>query len=149
MATFGKTTKGIRMAFIDKTSEIAADVRAVYEAWTAFEDYPTFMETVETVTVVQEDRLHWVAVVEDDTYEWDADVVEHVPDEKITWRAIDGRETGEVRFEKLADDRTRVTYQLEYDPAAWEGKADTVRHWMNRRVGRDLDLFKEIVEGAV
>jgi uncharacterized membrane protein len=134
------------VAFIDKTIEVAADIREVYEAWTAFEDYPEFMETIETVTIVQEDRLHWVAVVEDETVEWDADVVEHVPDEKVTWRAIDGRETGEVRFEKLAADRTKVAYQLEYDPAAWEGKSDAVRRWMNRRVDEDLDAFKEIVE---
>ena len=95
------------MAFIDKTREIAADVKDVYEIWTAFEDYPKFMATIETVTVVQDDRLHWVAVVEEDTYEWDADIVEHVVDEKITWRAVDGRETGEVRFEKLAADRDK------------------------------------------
>jgi uncharacterized membrane protein len=136
------------MAFIDKTTEIAADVQEVYEAWTAFEDYPKFMTTIETVTVAQADRLHWVAVVEDDTYEWDADLVAHVPDEKVSWRAIDGRETGEVRFEKLAAGKTRVTYQLDYDPAAWEGKADTVRHWMNRRVNKDLDNFKKMVEAS-
>ena len=136
------------MAFIDKTVEIAADIEEVYAAWTAFEDYPTFMETVETVTLVRDDRLRWVAVVEDETYEWDADVVEHVTDEKVSWRAIDGRETGEVRFEKLAAESTRVTYQLEYDPAAWEDEADSVHKWMNRRVEKDLVAFKEILEGA-
>jgi uncharacterized membrane protein len=136
------------MAFIDKTTEIAADIRLVYDAWTAFEDFPKFMETVETVTLVQDDRLHGVAVIEDDTFEWDADVVDHVPDEKVTWRAVDGRETGEVRFEKLAADKTKVTYQLEYDPAAWKGKADTVRHWMGRRVDTDLAAFKALLEAA-
>ena len=80
------------MAFIDKTTDIAADVHDVYELWAAFEDYPTFMETIETVTVVPDDQLHWVAVVEDDIFEWDAEIVEHVTDEKITWRAIDGRD---------------------------------------------------------
>jgi uncharacterized membrane protein len=44
------------MAFIDKTSEMAADVHKVYDAWTAFEAYSTFMETIETVTVTQSDR---------------------------------------------------------------------------------------------
>jgi uncharacterized membrane protein len=136
------------MAFVDKTVEVAADVRSVYGLWTAFEDYPRFMETVETVTLAEDDRLHWVAVIEDDTFEWDADLVEHVPDEKVTWRAIDGRETGEVRFEKLAADKTNVTYQLEYDPAAWQGKADTVRHWMKRRVESDLEAFKQVVEAV-
>ena len=136
------------MAFIDRTIEIAADVRDVYEAWTAFADYPKFMETIETVTVLEDDRLHWVAVVEDDTFEWDADIVEPVPDERVSWRAIDGRETGEVRFEKLAAGSTKMTYQLEYDLAGWEGKADTVRHWMRRRVDQDLDHFKKMVEAA-
>ena len=136
------------MAFIDKTVEVAADVQDVYEAWTAFADYPRFMETIEMVTVAEDDRLRWVGVVEDDTYEWDADVVECVPDEKVTWRAIDGRETGEARFEKLAAGKTKVTYQLEYDPAAWEGKADTVRHWMRRRVERGLDDFKKMLEAT-
>jgi uncharacterized membrane protein len=136
------------MAFIDKTTEVAADVREVYDAWAAFADYPKFMETIETVTVAQDDRLHWVAVVEDDTYEWDADVVERVADERVTWRAIDGRETGEVRFEKLAAGKTKLTYQLEYDPAAWEGKADTVRHWMRRRVEKGLDDFKKMLEAT-
>ena len=134
------------MAFIDKTIAVTADVRDVYDAWAAFEHYPKFMKTVEAVTLVEEDQLHWVAVIEEDTVEWDADLVEHVVDEKIAWRAIDGRETGEVRFEKLAAGKTMVTYQLEYDPAAWEGKPDTVRRWMNRRVDKDLDAFKEMVE---
>jgi uncharacterized membrane protein len=136
------------VAFVDKTVEVAADVRSVYELWTAFEDYPSFMETIETVTLAEDDRLHWVAVIENDTFEWDADLVEHVPDEKVTWQAIDGRETGEVRFEKLGADRTKVTYQLEYDPAAWQGKSDTVRHWMRRRVESDLEAFKQVVEGT-
>jgi uncharacterized membrane protein len=136
------------MAFIDKTIEIMADVHDVYEAWTAYADYPTFMETIETVTVIPEDRLHWVAVVEEDTFEWDADAVEAIADEKVTWRAIDGRETGEVRFEKLAGGVTKVTYQLEYQPAAWQGKADSVRRWMKRRVEKDLDNFKAMVEAS-
>ena len=147
MALAGQA-KGEIMAFIDKTIEIAADVRDVYEAWTAYEDYPEFMETIETVTVLPADRLHWVALVEEDIIEWDADLVAHTLDQGVSWRAIDGRESGEVRFEKMAADKTKVTYQLEYDPAAWEGKADTVRHWMRRRVEKDLDRFKKMVEAA-
>lgn len=134
------------MAFIDTSREIAADVREVYEAWTAFEDFPTFMAAIETVTILPDERLHWVAVVEDDVYEWDADIVEHVEDEKVVWQALDGREAGEVRFEKLGDQRTKVTYQLEYDPTAWAGTTDAVQRWMSSRVETDLDEFKRILE---
>ena len=47
---------------------------------------------------------------------------------------------------KLASDMTKLAYQLEYDPAAWEGKAETIRHWMRRRVDQGLDNFKKVVE---
>ncbi len=135
------------MAFIDKTIEVAADIGEVYAVWTAFEDYPTFMATIEKVAAVPDDQLHWVAVVEDETFEWDADVVEHVSEEKVTWRAVDGRETGEVRFEKAEARLTRVTYQLEYDPLAWSSDAAGVRRWMERRVTEDLSSFKALAEG--
>ena len=52
------------MAFIDKSIEVGADVREVYAFWTAFEDYPTFMEVIDRVTMVPDDRLHWMAVVD-------------------------------------------------------------------------------------
>jgi uncharacterized membrane protein len=136
------------MAFVDKTVEVAADIRSVYELWTAFEGYPKFMEVVERVELIEEDRLHWVAVLNEGIVEWDADLVEHVTDERISWHAADGRETGQVRFEKIGAGSTRVHYQLEYDPAAWQGKADTVRHWMRRRVESDLEAFKQLAESV-
>jgi uncharacterized membrane protein len=134
------------MAFIDDTIEVGADIRTVYDAWTSFEDFPAFMEEVETVDLVPVDGLHWVAVVEDDLIEWDADVVEHITDQSVSWAAVDGRETGKVTFEKVSAAMTRVHYQLEYDPKAWEGKADAVRRWMNKRAKADLAAFKAMIE---
>jgi len=135
------------MAFIDRTIEVEADVRDVYAQWIAFEDYPDFMVAIESVTLVPDDRLLWVAEIEGVTHEWDTDLVDHVDEQKIEWRAADGREVGEVRFEKLGAGRTSVTYQLEYDPDAWEGDPEVVSRWMERRVTEGLDAFKEIVEG--
>ncbi len=135
------------MAFVDSTIEVDADVRRVYDAWVAFEDFPAFMEVVERVDVLPADSLHWVVVVEDDVIEWDADVVEHVTDQGVSWRAVDGRETGKVTFDKIGSDKTTIRYELEYDPKAWEGKPDTTRHWMRRRVEADLKKFKEFIEG--
>jgi len=136
------------MAFVDSTIEVAADIRAVYDVWTAFSEFPTFMEVVERVEVVPDDKLHWVALVEDEVVEWDADLVEMVPDQSVAWKAFDGRETGKVTFEKINADETKVHYQLEYDPEAWGGKPDTTRHWMRRRVEEGLKDFKAFVESA-
>jgi len=134
------------MAFVDKTVEIRADVRRAYGLWTAFEDYPKFMALVERLDVFEEGRLHWVAVLDEQVVEWDADLVERVADERITWYSLDGRERGQVRFEKIDAGNTRVHYQLEYDPAIWPGSPDTVGHWMRRRVESDLETFKQLVE---
>jgi uncharacterized membrane protein len=125
---------------------VAADIRPVYALWTAFEDYPSFMEVIDRVDVVQDDKLHWVAVVEEDTIEWDADIVEHVPETKIRWEAVDGRETGEVTFDKVDAGTTSVHYQLEYEPSAWGEHAHKVERLMNRRIEEDLQAFKEVVE---
>jgi uncharacterized membrane protein len=143
------------MAFIDKSIEVRADIRDVYAVWAAFEDYPKFMEVIERVTVVPEawkpwppsesHRLHWVAVVDEETIEWDALVVEHVPEERIAWRAVDGRESGQVRFEKRAADRTVVHYQLQYDPEMWGANGDEL---MESRAESDLQAFKEAIEAA-
>lgn len=134
------------MAFIDNTIEVEADVRKVYDAWTAFEDFPKFMEVVERIDLIPEDSLHWVALVEDDIVEWDADVVEHITDQSVAWRAVDGRETGKVTFDKLGADRTKVHYELEFDPEAWEGEPDMVRSMMVDRVDTDLKAFKQYIE---
>jgi uncharacterized membrane protein len=136
------------MEFVDKTVEVEADIREVYDTWTAFEQFPEFMEIVERVELVPDDSLHWVAVVEDEIVEWDADVVEHVTDQSVSWQAVDGRETGKVTFDKLGDNRTSVHYQIEFDPEAWEGD-EVTRDWMARRVDEDLVSFKELVEHSV
>lgn len=134
------------MAFIDNTIEVDADIREVYNAWTAFEDYPKFMEVVERVDLVSDDGLHWAAVVEDDLIEWDADLVEHITDQSVSWRAVDGRETGKVTFDKIRTDKTKVHFELEYDPSAWDGDQDVIRAWMSRRVEQDLTAFKAFIE---
>jgi len=132
--------------FIDRATEVHADIHDAYDVWTVYESYPSFMDTVEAVSWTDDGRRHWVATVEGETCEWDATLVERIDDEKVAWRALDGRESGEVRFEKVASDRTRVTYQLEYDPAAWRASAGHVQRWMDHRLEHDLEAFKELVE---
>lgn len=134
------------MAFIDNTIEVEADIRTVYDAWTSFEDFPAFMDIVERVDLVPDDSMHWVAVVEDDIVEWDADVVEHIQDQSVEWRALDGRETGKVTFDKIGENRTKVHYELEYDAGVWESEPEVVEALMHERVSHDLEDFKAFIE---
>ena len=54
-------------------------------------------------------------------------MVDHVEDTRVRWRATDGRETGDVDFQKLDAGETLVHYQLEYEPDAWGVDPDGLR----------------------
>jgi uncharacterized membrane protein len=103
------------------------------------------MEIVERITVLPEEGYHWVAVVDRETVEWDVIVTEHVPQERIVWRALDGREAGQVRFEKRGANRTLVHYQIMYNPEIWGRDSHKL---IARRVESDLNAFKEMIEPA-
>jgi uncharacterized membrane protein len=134
------------MSFVDETIDVVADVKPVYDLWTAFEDYPRFMTVIERVEARSGDRQHWVAVVDEEIAEWDVDIVEHIEETRIRWEAVDGRESGEVSFEKIDSETTRVHYQLEFDPAPWGRDPGMVEGLMEDRVQGDLRAFKNIVE---
>jgi uncharacterized membrane protein len=134
------------MGFVDETIDVDADAPVAYALWLDYEDYPRFMPAIESVRVVGYRRLHWRGDVCGAPVEWDTDVVAHVEDTRVRWEASDGRETGEVRFEKLDAGTTSVHYQLEYDAERWEGDPAAVGACMEARVRDDLRGFKRLIE---
>jgi uncharacterized membrane protein len=136
------------MQIIDQSIDVDADIRSVYNQWTQFESFPEFMEGIEEVRQLDDKRLHWVAKIGGKTVEWDADIYDQIPDQRIAWRAIGGkRNDGLVRFEKISDEQTRVHVQMEYEP---EGAMETVGGALGAvsvRVKGDLKRFKDFIEG--
>ena len=55
-----------------KSITVDVPVTTVYNQWTQFEDFPQFMEGVESVTQLDDRRLHWVAEIAGTRREWDA-----------------------------------------------------------------------------
>ena len=107
------------MGFVDESIVVEADVHDAYSLWLDYEGYPRFMAAIDAVEVVGYRRLRWQGRACGTAVEWDADVVAHVEDTRVRWRATDGRETGDVDFQKLDAGETLVHYQLEYEPEAW------------------------------
>jgi uncharacterized membrane protein len=134
------------MGFVDESVLVAADVKVVYSLWLDYEQYPRFMRTVEEVSVIGYCRLRWTGRVCDRTEQWEADVLEHVEDTRVRWQARDGRETGEVTFEKGEAGSTWVHYQLEYEQAPWGVEEEALRSCLRRRVRGDLEDFKVLAE---
>ena len=105
------------METIEKSIEVEAPLSAVYNQWTQFEEFPRFMEGVESVQQMGDRRLHWCATVAGKKKEWDAEIREQVPDEKIIWNSTSGDENaGMVKFDSLGADKTRVHLEMSYDP---------------------------------
>jgi uncharacterized membrane protein len=79
--------------------------------------------------------------------EWDAEITEQHPDERIAWTSTSGaRNAGVVTFHRLDDNKTRVTLQMDVDP---EGLIENIGDWtgvLERRVGGDMQRFKEFIE---
>jgi uncharacterized membrane protein len=135
------------LSAIEQSRELDVPVRTAYDQWTQFEEFPQFMDGVQEVRQLDDTRLHWVADVGGRRQEWDAKIVDQVPDERISWQAVDGkRNAGEVRFEPLGPNRSKVHVRMEYEP---EGLMETVGGALGvpqRRVKGDLDRFRDLIE---
>jgi uncharacterized membrane protein len=79
--------------------------------------------------------------------EWDAEITEQHPDERVAWRAVSGAENaGVVTFHRIDDETTRVTLQLDADPEGIVENVGTALGFLERRVKGDLQRFKEFIE---
>jgi hypothetical protein len=79
--------------------------------------------------------------------EWDADILEQVPDEKIAWAATEGAtNAGVVHFSSTGTGQTLVRLSLEYEPEGLVEKAGDRLNLVERQATSDLEKFKEFIE---
>jgi ribosome-associated toxin RatA of RatAB toxin-antitoxin module len=132
---------------IEKSIDVDVPVRAAYNQWTQFAEFPRFMEGVERVEQINDTMTHWVTRIGGVTREFDAQIVEQQPDKVVHWRSVKGpRNEGEVRFEPLDEDHTRITLNMHYEPEGVLEKAGDALHIVERRAEADLKRFKEFIE---
>jgi len=135
------------MSTIERSIEIEVPVRTAYNQWTQFEEFPRFMEGVESVRQSDDRHLHWVAEIGGVRREWDAEITEQHPDERVAWRATTGtKNAGVVTFHRLDTNRTKVMLQLEVDPEGFVEQAGDRLGFVSRRAASDLERFKEYIE---
>jgi uncharacterized membrane protein len=135
------------MERIEKSIEVACPVRTVYNQWTQFEEFPRFMAGVKEVKQLDDTHLHWHAEIWGKDKEWDAEITEQVPDQVIAWRSTGGAlNAGTVRFEPVAQDRTRVRLIMEYEPEGVIEKTGDAIGVFSARVQNTVEDFKEFIE---
>ncbi|CAK7286107.1 SRPBCC family protein [Streptomyces sp. RM1] len=136
------------MSQVEESIEVNVPVRAAYNQWTQFEEFPRFMGGVERVEQRTDTLTHWKTKIDGVEREFDAEITEQIPDERVAWTSIDGeaKQAGVVTFHRLDDNTTKVMLQLGYTP---KGVAETVGDklgFVKRQVSGDLKRFKEFIE---
>jgi uncharacterized membrane protein len=135
------------METVEKSIDVHVPVRTAYNQWTQFEEFPRFMEGVESVKQLDDTQLHWVANVGGERKEWKARITEQIPDQRIVWRSEGGEFTsGIVSFQPLGSNETRVTVRLDYEPKGMTEKIGDMLGVVSRRVANDLEHFKDFIE---
>ena len=143
--------KGIR---VEKSVTINSSPEALYRFWRNFENLPRFMSHLKAVRVIDDKRSHWTAKgPAGSDVEWDAEVINEVPNELIGWRSVDGSQVdnaGSVHFTRTVANRgTEVKVILRYDPPGGVLGAVVARLFGEdpaRQVQEDLRTLKQILE---
>lgn len=135
------------MSLIEQSIEVDVPLTTAYNQWTQFEEFPQFMEGVKEVRQLDATHLHWTAEIGGHQHEWDAEVTEQRPDERVAWKNVGGAQNaGVVTFHRLDDDHTRLMVQLDFMPEGVIEKIGDALAAPDRRVASDLQRFKEMIE---
>ena len=132
---------------VEKSVMVNVPVSTAYNQWTQFEDFPHFMGGVQKVTQLDDKRLHWVAEIAGVKRQWDAVIVEQLPDRKVAWAATEGAtNAGAVHFEDVGGGQTSVRLSLEYEPEGLLEKVGDKLNIVEKQVESDLERFKQFIE---
>jgi uncharacterized membrane protein len=105
------------------------------------------MDGVEEVRQQDDTHLHWVASIGGKRYEWDAEITEQKPDERIAWCSTSGKENaGVVTFHRLSENSSKVMLQMDFEPEGLVENLGSALHADARQVNTDLGRFKKMIE---
>jgi uncharacterized membrane protein len=134
---------------VEKSIVVNVPVETAYNQWTQFEEFPHFMGGISEIRQIDDTTLHWVAEIGGVKRQWQAKILEQVPNQKVAWAATEGAtNAGAVYFAPAGAGQTTVRLELEYEPeGVVENVADKVG-LVGRRVEADLEKFKSFIEDA-
>ncbi|MBX9397401.1 SRPBCC family protein [Streptomyces sp. TRM72054] len=136
------------MSTVKEAVEVEVPLHTAYNQWTQFEEFPNFMEGVEEVRQLDDRHNHWTTKIGGVRREFDTEIVDQLPDERITWRTTSGetQQKGTVRFQRLDDTHTRVELVMDVEPTGVAEKAADMTRTIDRRVKGDMHRFKDYIE---
>ena len=137
------------MESIKETTELNVPVNTAYNQWTQFEDFPKFMDGIQSVQQLDDTHVEWVAEIRGESRQWTTEITEQRPDEKIAWKTVEGevKNDGVVTFEPLGDAQTRVNVEMDVESdSTAENVAGDLLGVVKKQVHGDLERFKQLME---
>ena len=135
------------MATVEQSIEVDVPLSTAYNQWTQFESFPHFMSGVDDVQQVNDTLTHWKTSIGGVEREFDAEITEQHPDERVAWRAVDGKtHAGVVTFHRLSDSSTKVMVQIDWETESLTEKTGAAVGLDDMQVKSDLKKFKEFIE---
>lgn len=136
------------MPTIEQSIDVDVPVSTAYNQWTQFESFPKFMGGVESITQTGDTLTHWKTKIAGVEREFDAEITEQHPDERVAWKSVDGKtHAGVVTFHRLSDTTTRLMVQIDWETESLAEKVGAVVGVDDAQVKGDLKRFKEFIEG--
>lgn len=136
------------MSQVIETIDVNVPVTTAYNQWTQFESFPHFLSFVQSIDQLDDRRLHWKVKIAGVEREFDAEITEQLPDERVAWKSVSGEveHAGVVTFHRLSDESSRVAVQLDWTAENLVEKVGAALGIDNASVKSDLRHFKEFIE---
>src|ERR1043166_3201633 len=105
------------MPKIQDSIEVQAPVEQAYNQWTQFEEFPKFMEGIQSVQQLDDTHVQWAAQIRGESRQGTSEITVQQPDERIAWKTIDGevKNDGVVTFEQVGDGQTRINLEMDVE----------------------------------
>jgi len=137
------------MPKVQDSIDVQVPGQQAYNQWTQFEEFPKFMDGIQSVQQLDDTHVEWVAEIRGESRQWTTEITEQRPDEKVAWKTIDGevKNDGVVTFEPVGDNQTRVNVEMEVESQSTaENVAGDLLGIVKDQVHGDLERFKQLIE---
>jgi uncharacterized membrane protein len=145
-AELDATGSGRRMP-VQQAMDVAVPLEFAYNQWTQFEEYPNFMHRVDSASQEDDAHVKFQEKVWGFGRDFEAEIVEQRPNERITWRSESGlKHAGVVTFHRLADRLTRIEVSVDFKPESLFQKFARGTRFSKRAIRADMHRFKAYTE---
>ena len=135
------------MPTYDKSVTVNVPLSTAYNQWTQFESFPSFMDGVEWVKQLDDRHIRWTASIGGVEREFDAEITDQHPDERVAWQSTGGvTQSGVVTFHRVDDHTTRIRLRLTFHPEGLAERLGVMFGLVGHRISDDLRRFKKFIE---